>query len=342
MLDLMKTIGATVSAFFKTRLALQVENASLRHQLIILRRTSPKRLRLTRLDRMIFASLHRLWPKVLGSIAIVQPKTVMRWHRQGFRLYWRWMCGGKGGRPKVPKELRGLIREMSLANPLWGAPRVHGELLKLGFEVSETTVATYMVKPPRPPGQTWTTFLRNHAHQMASTDFFVVPTLTFQLLYVMVVLDHARRSILHIAVTTNPTAEWTAQQLREAFPWNTAPRFLVHDGHGSFKGECAARARTMGIQMIRIAPASPWQNAYVERVIGSIRRECTDHLVALNARHLTAILRSYSAYYNRSRTHLSLGKDTPMPQPANTNTSGRVVAIPEVGGLHHSYKRLAA
>jgi len=236
---------------------------------------------------MILASLHRLWPKVLGSIAVVQPKTVVGWHRQGFRLFWRWKCGGKGGRPKVPEELRDLIREMSRANPLWGAPRVHGELLKLGIEVSQSTVATYMVRSPHPTGQNWTTFLHNHSHQTASTDFFVVSTLTFQLLYVMVVLDRARRRILHVVMTANPTAAWTAQQLREAFPRNTAPRFLVHDGHGNFKGECASRAKIMGIGMLRIAPASPWQNAYVERVIGSIRRECTDHIIAVNERQLT-------------------------------------------------------
>jgi transposase InsO family protein len=242
----------------------------------------------------------------------------------------------------VAPELRELIREMIRANLLWGAPRVHGELLKLGIEVSQSTVATYMVKLPHPPGQTWTTFLRIHVRKMASTDFFVVPTLTFQLLYVMVVLDHARRRILHIAVTANPTAEWTAQQLREAFPWNTAPRFLIHDGHGSFKGECTSRAKIMGIGMLRIAPASPWQNAYVERVIGSIRRECTDHMIAVNESHLTKILQSYITYYNGSRTHLSLAKGTPIRRPANTNTTGRIVAIPEVGGLHRRYERLAA
>lgn len=179
-------------------------------------------------------------------------------------------------------------------------------------------------------------------HQLASTDFYVVPTLTFQVLSVVIVLNHARRRILQFAVTANPTAEWMAQQLREALPWNTAPRFLVHDGHGRFKGECAARAKIMGIKMQRIAPASPWQNAFSERVIGSIRRQCTDHIGALNARHLTTILRSYTAYYNRSRTHLSLAKHTPIPQSANTNTCGRIAAIPEVGGLHRRYERLAA
>jgi len=321
---------------------LQLENVALRHQLVIARRSAPKRWRPTRLDRLILASLFRLWPRIVGSILVVRPKTVIGWHQQGFRLFWRCKCGGKGGRPKVPEELRDLIRAMSRANPLWGAPRVHGELLKLGIEVSQSTVATYMVKPPHPPDQTWTTFLRNHVHQLASTDFFVVPTLKFQLLYVMVVLDHARRRILHIAVTANPTAEWAAQQLREAFPWNTAPRFLIHDGHGSFKGECAARAKVMGIGMLRIAPASPWQNAYVERVIGSIRRECTDHMIAVDDLHLTKILRSYVTYYNGSRTHLSLGKNTPLPQPANTNTYGPIIVIPEVGGLHHRYERPAA
>lgn len=286
--------------------------------------------------------LYRLWPKVVGSIAIFRPDTLVHWHRKGFRIYWRWKCGGLGGRPKVPQELRDLTREMNLANPLWGAPCIHGELLKLGFDLSETTVATYMVKPPPSPGQKWTAFLHNHMNQTASMDFFVVPTLTFHLLYVLVVLDHARRRILQVAVTANPTARWTAQQLREAFPWNTTPRFLIHDGHGSFKGECATTIRSMGIRMKRTAPASPWQNAYVEWVIGSIRRECTDHLIAINEQQLSTILRSYVSYYNHHRTHLTLGKDTPLPQPANRKTKGRVLSIPEVGGLHHSYHWLAA
>lgn len=342
MVDLIKFLSVFFVSFCKSRSALQLENIALRHQLNVLRRSAPKRISFTNIDRFIFTMLYRLWPKIVGSIAIFRPETLVRWHRLGFRLYWRWKCGGKGGRPKVPLELSDLIREMNLANPFWGAPRIHGELLKLGFNVSETTVATYMVKIPQPPGHGWTTFLHNHLNQTASMDFFVAPTLTFHFLYVLVILDHARRRILHVAVTTNPTAKWTAQQLREAFPWNTAPHFLIHDGHGSFKGQCTTTAKNMGIRMMRTAPASPWQNAYVERVIGSIRRECTDYLIAMNERQLSQILRSYVAYYNQSRTHLSLGKNTPLPQPTKTNTTGPVVAIPEVGGLHYSYHRLAA
>jgi hypothetical protein len=210
---LIHIVTALLASYLKSRAALQLENIALRHQNSVLRRSAPNRLHLNRWDRMIFATLYRLWPKIVGSIAIVRPRTVARWHKQGFRLCWRWKCGSNGGRPRVPQELRGLIHEMSQANPLWGAPRIHGELLKLGIEVGQATVARYMISRPRPPGQDWKTFLHNHMNQTAATDFFVVPTISFKLLFGMVVVDHARRKILHVAVTAHPTAEWTARQL---------------------------------------------------------------------------------------------------------------------------------
>jgi putative transposase len=269
----------------------------------------------------------------------VKPATVVAWHRRGFRLYWTWKCRRRGGRPRTPYEVRTLIRTMSAANPLWGAPRIHGELLKLGIDVSQTTVAKYMPRRTRPPSPTWRTFLANHASQIVAADFFVVPTVTYRLLFVLVLLAHERRRLVHVAVTAHPTAAWTAQQLREAFPHDRAPRLLVHDRDSAF----AAVGRTvaaMGIRHIWTAPQSPWQNGFAERVIGSIRRECLDHLIVFNEAGLRRILRQYVDYYHASRTHLGLAKDTPCVRPVTT--SGAVVAIPQLGGLHHRYDRRVA
>jgi putative transposase len=243
----------------------------------------------------------------------------------------------------VPYDVRALIHEMSTANALWGAPRIHGELQKLGITVSESTVAQYLQRHPRPPSQTWRTFLTNHASQIVAADFFVVPTVTFRLLFVLVILAHDRRRIVHVAVTEHPTAAWTAQQLRNAFPENDAPRYLLHDRDSVF-AEVATTIAAMNTQAVsvRTAPRSPWQNAYAERVIGSIRRECLDHVIVMNAGGLHRVLTEYVAYYVRSRTHLSLGKDTPSRRPVIPPSAGRIVTIPEVGGLHHRYDRVAA
>ena len=234
-----------------------------------------------------------------------------------------------------------LIREMSIANPLWGAPRIHGELQKLGILIGESTVAKYVRRHPRPPSQTWRTFLSNHARQIMAADLFVVPTVTFRLLFVLVILAHDRRRIVHVAVTAHPTAAWTAQQLRNAFPENETPRYLLHDRDSVF-AHVATTLDGMNIQDVRTAPRSPWQNAYVERVIGSIRRECLDHVIVLNAAGLHRVLTDYIAYYMASRTHLALGKDTPLTRPTSTLSAGRIVVTQEVGGLHHRYDRIAA
>ena len=230
---------------------------------------------------------------------------------------------------------------MSTANPLWGAPRIHGELQKLGITVSESTVTKYMRRHPRPPLQTWRTFLTNHASQIMAADLFVVPTVTFRLLFVLVILAHDRRRIVYVAVTAHPTAAWTAQQLRNAFPEHEAPLYLLHDRDSVF-AHVPTTLEGMNIQQVRTAPRAPWQNAYVERVIGSIRRECLDHVIVTNAAGLHRILLDYIAYYMRSRTHLALGKDTPCPRPVTPLSAGRIVAIPEVGGLHHRFDRIAA
>ena len=231
---------------------------------------------------------------------------------------------------------------MCLANPTWGAPRIHGELLKLGIAIAESTVGQYLGRRRPPPSQSWRTFLNNHVGQLASVDFFVVPTLTFRVLWVFVVLAHDRRQILHVNVTGHPTAEWTAQQIRNAFPWDTAPRFLLRDRDGTYGPAFRACLEAMEIDEVLTAPRSPWQNPYVERLIGSIRRECLDHVIVLNERSARRILRSYVAYYHHLRTHLALGKDAPMSRAVEPADPSDVVAIPHVGGLHHSYHRHAA
>jgi len=247
---------------------------------------------------MLWAWLSRSWRGWREAIHIVKPDTVIAWHRQGFRLFWTWKSRHHFGRPAVSPDVRALIREMSTANPLWGAPRIHGELLKLGISVSESTVAKYMRRHPRPPSQSWRTFLTNHASQVMAADLFVVPSVTFRLLFVLVILAHDRRQIVHVAVTEHPTAAWTAQQLRNAFPENEAPRYLLHDRDSVF-AHVATTLEGMNIQEVRTAPRSPWQNAYVERVIGSIRRECLDHVIVVNTASLHRVLTDYLAYYNR-------------------------------------------
>ncbi len=231
---------------------------------------------------------------------------------------------------------------MSQANPLWGAPRIYGELLKLGIEVAQATVSRYMAKGRKPPSQTWRTFLDNHAKELIALDFLTVPTATFQVLFVLVILSHDRRKIIHFNVTAHPTAAWTARQLLEACGMDDAPRYLVRDRDGIYGNQFSRQARALGIREVMTAPRSPWQNAYAERVIGSIRRDCLDHVVVLGERQLMRVLFNYTNYYNRVRTHLSLDKDAPEPRVIKPPDSGRVVKFPRVGGLHHEYSRMAA
>jgi len=230
---------------------------------------------------------------------------------------------------------------MATANPLWGAPRIHGELRTLGLEVSERTVSRLLTGRTRPPSQTWRTFLTNHLVSAAAMDFFTVSTLTGRVLFVVVLLSHHRRRILHLNTTVHPTAEWAAQQVVEAFPDDTAPRWIHRDRDRIYGAAFQRRVASMGIAEVVSAPASPWQNPFVERVIGSIRRECLDHVIVVNETHLRRVLRSYLPYYHRSRTHLGLD-DTPDRRPVAETSIGRIVAVPEVGGLHHRYERRAA
>jgi putative transposase len=333
---------ASFAALFRSRTALQLEILALRHQVGVLQR-SVKRPKLTPADRFLWAWLCGAWKDWQPCVFFVQPSTVIGWHRKGFRLFWTGKIrGGKVGRPAVPQEIRAWIRTMSRENPLWGAPRIHGELLKLGIDIGETSVSKYLVRPSRPPSQTWRTFLENHVKSMVSVDFFTVPTIRFQALYVFLVLAHERRRILHFAVTAHPTAEWTAHQLREAFPWDTAPRYLLRDRDRIFGQDFIDQVKAMGIKQVLSAPRSPWQRAYVERVIGTIRRECLDHVIVLNQASLSCHLRSFLDYYHHSRCHLALDKDAPEPRPVHPPDRGQIVSLPQVGGLHHRYERRAA
>jgi transposase InsO family protein len=323
---------------FKTQARLEAEIVLLRHQLSVLRQRVPSKPKLTVADRLLLIWLYRLFPSVLDAITIVQPETVIRWHRTGFRLYWHWKSRSRGGRPRISGEIRRLIREMSLANRLWGAPRIHGELLKLGIEVAQSTVAKYMARSGRGRSQTWKTFLHNHAAGIGAMDFLVVPTAGFRLLFVLVILRHERRRLISLSVTAHPTAEWIAHQITDAFPWDEAPDHLIRDRDASYGSAVTKRLAAMGIRDHPIAPRSPWQNGHVERLIGSIRRECLDHIVVLGEAHLRRILAAYASYYNELRTHQSLGKDAPAHRPIQR--LGRLAARPILGGLHHQYCRM--
>jgi hypothetical protein len=337
MSDLCRLIWCALTRLFRSRAALEAEILVLRHQLNVLRRKSPKRVGLSSIDRMLLVGLYRLAPGVVDALKIIRPETLIRWHRAGFRAYWRWKSRPRGGRPKTAADIRRLIREMSVANPLWGAPRIHGELLKLGIDVGQTTVAKYMARRRRPPSQGWKTFLRNHADGIASMDLFVVPTISFRLLYGFLILRHSRRELLWLGVTAHPSAEWIARQIIEAYGWQPAPRYIIRDRDCVYGGIFARRLRAMGIRDRPIAAWSPWQNGCAERLIGSIRRDCLDHVVVFSERHLRHLLNAYQKYYNEARTHLSLHKDAPIPRAVQT--AGPTLAVPILGGLHHHYIR---
>ena len=288
---------------FEKGQALELEVVALRHQLAVLRRQRPGRPQLSSIDRLLWVWLYRLWPGCLKVMVLVKSATVVQWHRQGFRLYWHW-CS-RAGRPQA-------------------------------------TVAKYMMRRVGRPSPTWRSFLRNQAAGIAAIDMFVVVSASFRLLYVMIILAHDRRKIVRFDVTEHPSAVWLSRQVTEAFPWDTAPRYLLRDRDASYGAHFRNRVDAMGITEVVTAPRSPWQNAYVERVIGSMRRECLDHIVTFNERHLRRVLSSYVDYYHRTRTHLSLDKDCPHSRPIQPPRSGKVIAVPQVRGLHHRYQRLAA
>ena len=325
----------------RDRTELVVENLALRQQLAILQQKA-KTPRLRRCDRIFWALLSRIWPNWRSVLIIVQPDTVVRWHRQGFRLFWRWKSRtAKVGRPKIKSEIRNLIRRISRENPMWGTPRIQSELALLGYVVAESTIDKYRIRLRKPPSPTWRAFLNNHVKDIVAIDFFTVPTATFRILCAFVALRHERRHVVHFSVTAHPTAEWTAQQIVEAFPFDQAPRFLLHDRDSIYGEFFRRRVKHMDIEEVVCAPRSPWQNPYCERLIGSIRRECLDHVIVLNERHLRRILRSYFDYYLNSRTHISLNRNSPVAREVEPPSVGRVVAIPQVGGLHYRYRRAA-
>ncbi len=328
------------ASLFRTRRDLAFENLLLRQQLAVLKEKGG-RPQLSPTDRSFWVIVSKLWPKWRESLYIVKPETVIRWHRQGFKRHWARKCRNRG-RPGLDPEIKLLIKRMSEANPLWGAPRIHGELLKLGIEISQTTVAKYLVREGKPPSQTWRTFLKNHAEGIVATDFFTVPTATFRVLFVLVVLSHDRREILHTNVTESPTADWTARQILEAVGLDDAPKYLIRDRDRKFSSYFSRKVSSAGLIEVLTAPASPWQNAYVERVIGTIRRECLDHTIILSERHLRRIVRRSIEYYNRVRTHTSLDKDAPRYRLVQGPGSGIIRSRRHCGGLHHEYYRQAA
>jgi transposase InsO family protein len=307
----------------------------LRHQLVVYQHTV-KRPKLRPADRLFWSWLSRLWSDWKEALAFVQPRTVIAWQKKRFRDYWRQLSQrGKLGRPSLSKEVRDFIRDMWHSNPLWGVPRMVGELLKLGINVAKSTVEQYRPRVRTPSSPTWKTFLTNHVEDLIACDFFTVPTATFRVLFVFIMLAHERRRIVHFHITEHPTAQWTTQQIVEAFPWDTAPRYLLRDRDAIYSVVFQQRIKSMGIKEVKIAPRSPWQNPYCERLIGSLRREVLDQVIVLNDRHLRRVLTAYLSYYHHSRTHLSLEMDCPHPRTVEPPEVGQVRALPEVGGLHH-------
>jgi putative transposase len=342
MLPVISALLAFVAGLFRSRTSLCLEHLALRHQLAVYQQTvDHPRLRST--DRVLWAWLSRLWPGWRDALAFVQPRTVIAWQRQRFRDHWRQLSQrGTPGRPRIAKEVRSLIRTMWQSNPTWGAPRIVGELQKLGIDVAKSTVEMYRVRRRTPPSPTWKAFLHNHVKDLVSMDFFVVPTVTHKVLFVLVILAHERRRIVHCHVTEHPTAAWTAQQVVDAFPWDEAPRYLLRARDRIYGDAFRRRVRNMGIEEVLIAPRSPWQNPYVERLIGSIRRECLDHVIVLHERHLRRLLTGYFHYYHCWRTHRALDMDCPVPRPVQRPEVGSIREVPDVGGLHHHYERRAA
>src|SRR5499426_161260 len=309
---LISPIFLLIRSLIISRIALAAENLALRQQLAVLNR-KVHRPKLHRRDRFFWAILSQFWKDWREVLIIVKPETVIKWHRQGFRLYWRWKSKAPVGRPKIDKEIRELIGKMSRENPLWGVPRIQAELHLLGLEVAESTVAKYRIKSPKPSSQTWKTFLSNHAGDIIGIDFFTVPTATFRNLYCFIILLHERRQVVHFNVTEHPTSAWTAQQMIEAFPEDTTPRFLIRDRDSIYGHDFQRRVAGMRIEEVITAPHSPWQNPYAERIIGSIRRECLDHVIVLSEEHLRRILKRYFLYYHNSRPHQALDRSGEIP-----------------------------
>lgn len=340
MLALISTFLRVLLSGLQSRSQLMVENLALRHQLTVLRRSVSKP-KLQNSDRLLWLLLRQCWSDWQRVLLIVQPRTVIAWHRLGFRLFWRWRFRARGGRPTADRKLIGLIRQMWSTNPTWGSKRIQAELAKLGITASDSTIRKYRARTRR-GDQTWKTFLHTHARDLIAVDFFVVPTATFRVLYVLLVLAHERRKVLHFNITDSPSAAWTAQQLSEAFACCNPPRYLLRDRDSIYGLEFVQRATALGLEEKLTTARSPWQNPFVERMIGSIRRECLDHVILLNAQHLRRVLGDYFDYFHRHRTHRALNQDCPHPRPTEPPERGNIIALPLLGGLHHRYTRQAA
>jgi transposase InsO family protein len=340
MADVMRVFFRSLLSGCRSRRLLIFENLALRHQLAVLRRQSRKP-KLGHADRLLWLILRRLWPDWRKGLLLFQPQTLIGWHRLGFRLFWRWRSRAHGGRPTADRKLIHLIRQMWSSNPTWGSKRIQAELAKLGMPVSDSTIRKYRPRTRR-GDQTWKTFLHNHARDLIAVDFFIVPTVAFRVLYVFLVLAHERRKILHFNITDSPSAAWTAQQLTEAFPYTNPPRYLLRDRDGIYGWEFVQRTLGLGLEQKLIAPRSPWQNPFVERLIGSIRRECLDHVIVFHEHHLRQRLTEYFAYYHDHRTHRSLEEDCPNSRAVEPPDQGNIIALPLMNGLHHRYARQAA
>ena len=343
MTDTFRLLLGTILCLFRARRSLLLENLAFRQQLAALKRRRP-RPRPTVFDKLFWVFARKYWSGWKQALIVVNPETVVRWHRLGFALYWRVISKARRvvGRKRISKEVRDLIFRMAAENPTWGAPRIHGELLMLGFEVSERTISRWMKRAPRDPelAKRWLAFLRNHRKAIAALDFFTVPTVRLRVLYCFFVISHDRRRILHFNVTKHPASLWIVQQLREAFPFESAPRFLIFDRDGKYGVEVPAAVRSLKITPVRTSFESPWQNGVAERWVESCRRDLLDHIIAANESHLKRLLSEYVDYYHEDRTHLGLGKGTPNTRIPST-ALGHVASRERLGGLHHRYDRAA-
>jgi len=341
MLRVVTLLVTVATRFLRSRRDLLLENLALRQQLAAMMQKHPPP-RLAASDRIFWVALRRVWSRWKQALIMVQPETVIRWHRTGFKLYGKWLSRKHSvvGRKPTIQELRGLIFRMVAENRTWGAPRIHGELRMLGFDISERTVLRWMRKAPRDPepARRWAAFLKNHREAISAMDFFTVPTINFGVLYCFFVIAHDRRHILHWNVTRFPTTAWVAQQFREAFPYDSAPKYLILDREHTFQGEVLETAETLGINLVHTAVRSPWQNGIAERFVGSCRRDLLDHVLVLNERHLRRLMSEYLRYYREDRTHLGLAKETPASRTAATKAkpnSSQVGSMPRLRGLHH-------
>ena len=334
------TLMSLIALRFRKRSSLELEVIALRHQLAVLQRRRKLRPRIIPADRLVWSWLYDSCPQALRWIRLVHPRTVIEWHRRGFRFYWRAKSVGSHSPWKVKGQLRQLILQMHNDNTGWGAGRIQGELLKLGYSVTRATICKYLAKYPLTPGPGWRVFLRNHILEAAAIDMFVVVSMSFRLLYAMIILQLDRRKILYVDATQHPTQEWLAAGVLQAFSNNPKPKYLIRDRDCCYGNKFRQQLKELGIHDHVIAKQSPWQNMYVERAIGTIRRECLDHVIIMSERHLHRILTRYAEYYNRSRTHYALEQDCPISRRAQSARDGNhIVAIPQVGGLHHRYER---